>query len=209
MGTKPADPDVFAKYIGSLHPSGTVQRDELDNAKAREATGTTIFHRDVSDDAPIIYDYQVKGFIKAACTATNRFDKEYRNGLGKLTACRAKITEALFIKPRIIRMEMPKGLERGVCERPLIAETAQGKRVTVVRSETVPAGTVLDFEIHLFAKELLPHLKVWLNYGLMIGLGQWRNSGKGQFKWELMNPEVLPTPDAMDKVPKSEDAGEE
>jgi hypothetical protein len=27
-------------------------------------------------------------------------------------------------------------------------------------------------------------VKEWLDYGELRGLGQWRNSGKGKFKWE-------------------------
>jgi hypothetical protein len=29
-------------------------------------------------------------------------------------------------------------------------------------------------------------VKEWLNYGRVRGLGQWRNSGKGKFYWELL-----------------------
>ena len=31
LGTKPANPNIFSDYIASKHPSGTPQKDELDN----------------------------------------------------------------------------------------------------------------------------------------------------------------------------------
>lgn len=27
-------------------------------------------------------------------------------------------------------------------------------------------------------------VREWLDYGMLRGLGQWRNSGKGRFTWE-------------------------
>ena len=36
LGTKAANPDVFPDYIARKHPSGTPQRDELENAGHRE-----------------------------------------------------------------------------------------------------------------------------------------------------------------------------
>ena len=34
--------------------------------------------------------------------------------------------------------------------------------------------------------KLVPYIANWLNYGKCNGLGQWRNSGKGRFTWELI-----------------------
>jgi len=181
LGTKAANPDVFTDFIASKHPSGTPQRDELDNAEHREEAGTTIFHR--QDGVIGIYDYQVKGFFKDACGALNRFDKENRAGLEKLSAYKTKIDGCIFVAPRFIPIQLPEGLKVGVCERSLRAETAQGPRVSVVRSETVPAGSSLIFEVSIMAKDLADYVQEWFNYGKFRGLGQWRNSGKGRFTW--------------------------
>lgn len=182
LGTKAANPDVFADYIASKHPSGTPQRDELENAEHREEAGTTVFHR--SGGVIGMYDYQIKGFFKDACGAMNRFDAKHRNGMEKLTAYKTKIDGCIFVRPRFIPIQLPEGVKVGVCERPLRADTAQGPRVSVCRSETVPVGSVMEVEVDIFSRELEPHVELWLNYGKLRGLGQWRNSGKGAFKWE-------------------------
>jgi hypothetical protein len=183
LGTKAANPDVFTDFIASKHPSGTPQRDELDNADHREEAGTTVFHRDPSGRAGI-YDYQIKGFLKDACGALNRFDKEFRNGLEKLAAYKTKIDGAIFVNPRFIPIVMTETL--GVCERPLRADTAQGPRVSVCRSETAPAGSTLEFEVLVLSKELEPYLHEFFKYGKLRGLGQWRNSGKGRFTYQIL-----------------------
>ncbi len=182
LGTKAANADVFADFIASKHPSGTPQRDELERAEHREEAGTTVFHREGGRAG--IYDYQVKGFFKDACGAMNRFDREARNGLEKLAAYKTKIDGGIFVFPRFIPFVLPAGGAIGVCERPLRAETAQGPRVSVCRSETVPAGSVLEFEVRILARELEGYVAAWLGYGRLRGLGQWRNSGKGRFEWQ-------------------------
>jgi hypothetical protein len=182
LGTKAANPEVFATFIASKHPSGTPQRDELEQPENKEEAGTTIFHR--SPDGKLgIYDYQVKGFFKDACGAINRFDKDNRNGLEKLAAYKTKIDGCIFVLPRFIPFVMVPGARVGICERPLRAETAQGPRVSVCRSETVPAGTKFVCELKILSGELKPYILEWLNYGTLRGLGQWRNSGKGRFTW--------------------------
>lgn len=182
LGTKAANADVFADFIASKHPSGTPQRDELDRAEHREEAGTTVFHRE--NGVVGIYDYQIKGFFKDACGATNRFDKEHRNGLDKLSAYKSKIDGAIFVTPRFIPITLPEGKTVGVCERSLRADTAQGPRVSVCRSETVPAGSVIEFDVAILSKELVPYVEQWFDYGKLRGLGQWRNSGKGRFEWQ-------------------------
>jgi len=194
LGTKAANKDIFKDFIASKHPSGTPQHDELENAEHREEAGTTIFHRE--NDLPGVYDYQIKGFLKDACGSMNRADKEERKSgdkfLEKLTAYKTKIDGCIFVTPRFIPFIVQTGTtERvllGICERPLKADTAQGPRVSLCRSETVPVGTSLVFDVRIMAKELKPYVYMLFDYGALRGLGQWRNSGKGRFTWE----EILP-----------------
>lgn len=199
LGTKAANPDVFKDFIASKHPSGTPQKDELDSAEHREEAGSSVFHRKARSEiiAPAnpvlpgepeemligIYDYQIKGFFKDACGSMNRFDKEFRNGLEKLSAYKTKIDGCIFVTPRFIPIFLPEGTKVGVCERPLRADTAQGPRVSLCRSETVPEGSTIDCEITILASDLKPYVELWLGYGQLKGLGQWRNSGKGRFTW--------------------------
>ncbi len=71
----------------------------------------------------------------------------------------------------------------GDCQRPLRAATAQGERVALAHSETVPAGSEVSFTVQVFDKSLLPVIRECLDYGEYHGLAQWRNSGKGRFVW--------------------------
>jgi hypothetical protein len=185
LGTKASNPDVFADFIASKHPSGTPQRDELDNAEHREEAGTTVFHRENGQVG--IYDYQIKGFFKDACGAMNRFDKEARGGLEKLAAYKSKIDGCIFVSPRFIPITIVEGGKVGVCERPLRADTAQGPRVSLCRSETIPPGSTIEFEVQVLSKDLLAYVQAWFGYGKLRGLGQWRNSGKGRFNWAEQN----------------------
>ena len=184
LGTKAANKDVFADFIASKAPDDDARKQELDNAEHREEAGTTVFHREHGQVG--LYDYQIKGFFKDACGAMNRFDKEMRNGLEKLSAYKTKIDGCIFVTPRFIPIQLPAGGQVGVCERPLRADTAQGPRVSVCRSETVPVGSVMEFEVVILSKELEPYVAAWFGYGALRGLGQWRNSGKGRFTWEAV-----------------------
>lgn len=70
------------------------------------------------------------------------------------------------------------------CERPLRASTPQGERVSIAKSESVPAGSTAEFEIECLDPGLEAMVRECLNYGTKRGLGQWRNSGKGRYEWE-------------------------
>ena len=83
----------------------------------------------------------------------------------------------------------------GILERPLRAQTAQGERIALARSETIPAGSTMEFEIMVLGQIMQGRTKVdfdellteWLNFGAWVGLGQWRGSGGyGQFEYEMV-----------------------
>lgn len=182
LGTKAANKNVFSDYIASKAPDDDKRREELETIEHKEEAGTTVFSR--VDGKVGLFDFSIKGFFKDACAATNRFDKDLRNGLGKLSAYKTKIDGCIFVFPRFIPIQLAPYTQVGVCERPLRAETAQGPRVSVCRSETVPAGSSITCEIDIMSKDLEPYVRLWLDYGKLRGLGQWRNSGKGRFIWE-------------------------
>jgi hypothetical protein len=190
LGTKAASAGIFTDYIASKHPSGTPQRDELDSVESREEAGSSVFSR--LDDQPGIFDYQVKGFFKDACSALNRCDQDERDDISavlgvpagkveKLSAFKTKIDGCIFVAPRFITFNLPEGGELGVCERSIRMDTAQGPRVALVRSESAPAGTTIELDIRILSSELKNHVLAWLAYGQLRGTGQWRNSGKGRF----------------------------
>lgn len=181
LGTKAANADVFADYIASKAPDDDVRKQELETASHKEEAGTTVFHRIPDTGQPFLYDYAFKGFFKDACGSMNRMDKDCRDGLEKLSAYKSKIDGCIFVAPRMVPIILPEGAALGLCERPLRADTAQGPRVSLCRSETAPAGSIMRVEITILSKELVPYVRAWLNYGSLKGLGQWRNSGKGVF----------------------------
>ena len=94
-----------------------------------------------------------------------------------------KIIDGLiFVGPREIPIMFDGDV--GLIQRPLRAQTAQGERVALAMSETVPAGATMEFEVKVLDRKLLPAVREWLDYGELRGLGQWRNAGHGAFTWE-------------------------
>jgi hypothetical protein len=81
---------------------------------------------------------------------------------------------------------MPPGETLGVLERPLRAQTAQGERVALARSDTAPAGTTMSFDIMVLGKDVSKKiLDEWLTYGQFRGLGQWRSASWGRFEHSI------------------------
>lgn len=81
-------------------------------------------------------------------------------------------------------IDINKSGEMSICSRPLRASTPQGERVALASSESIPAGSTMEFTIIGLTKEIMDFVIEWLDYGQFNGLGQWHNSGKGRFIWE-------------------------
>ena len=102
-----------------------------------------------------------------------------------MKAYKKEVDGLINVWPRKIPIEFEG--ETGICQRPLRAQTAQGERVALASSETVPVGSAMTFEIELMnPKEDEAIVRECLNNGWRRGFGQWRNSGKGAFKWKLL-----------------------
>lgn len=190
LGTKAADPTVFASYIATKRPEGP-STDELVSAESAEIKGTTGFHKDTAGN-PFVYDYQVRGFLKESFGALKQMPKSKVYGI---PTYKQKVDLFFFVYPRMIPLVIPEKQSLGVCERPLRAETMQGPRMTVVRSEEVPIGTTMEFEVasaldkvKIGDKSVLVEdaIAQTMDYGAFHGFGQWRNSGKGRFTWEFV-----------------------
>ena len=61
--------------------------------------------------------------------------------------------------------------------------------MSIANSETIPAGAFVEFTVLMLTDTHEKAVREWLNYGMLRGLGQWRNSGKGRFTWEEIKPE--------------------
>lgn len=184
LGTAPNDKEIYANYIGSNAPDAPTKEQEIEAVGVEEVIekSTTVFPRDKNGN-PIMWDYQLKGMVKDAVGMLRNVPGTCSK---KLTNYKKKIDGLVFIKDR----ENPfiGEINIGYCQRPLRGQTAQGERISLANSETLPAGTQIEFtfmwfedEKKLITRELFEEI---LDYGRVRGLGQWRNSGKGRFTWE-------------------------
>lgn len=191
LGTSPANEEVYREFIGSKSPDALSVEDEVAalGVDAVAEKGRTVFPR-LEDGTPFVYDYQIKGFFKDACSMLSRLTGKDENGKkkkavnesSKITAYKKVIDGLIFPKPRKIPVIFDG--EMLDCQRPLRAQTAQGERVSLASSDEIPAGATLTFEVVCLDDSNVDAVKEWLDYGLLRGLGQWRNSGKGRFTWE-------------------------
>ena len=183
LGTAPNNKKIYTDYLASKAPEGKDVKDEIDSIEEpdgiEEMRQMTVFHRNPDTNQPIIFDYLVKGFFKNACSAMREVPKSESS---KIKAYKKKIDNLVFVSPRMIDINMSG--EMTICERPLRAQTAQGERVALSCSESIPAGSTMEIEITTLTDDLMNTVIEWLDYGKLNGLGQWHNSGKGRFSWE-------------------------
>lgn len=187
LGSLPADPDVYKKFVASKAPDAQTLEQEV--AEFGEDTvidnKVTVF---LHDDAghPYMYDYQVRGFLKEAIGFLKKVPD---TACSKLTAHKKAVDGLIFVNERKIPFMTPTGVQVpkhmiGLCQRPLRASTAQGERIALAISETVPAGCYCEFTIKLFVDAHENAVREALDYGRYHGFLQWRNSSKGSFSWE-------------------------
>jgi hypothetical protein len=135
--------------------------------------GLTVFLRDKK--GIYVEDYWVKGFFKTSAEVM----KEW----GVLKQLRSKVVNYLFIRPEKIYVSDDPKAKLDIVVRPLRGQTPRGERVCIARSESIPAGTELDFSLHCLNNVItLGCVKDLLSYGQYQGLGQWRGGGCGTFK---------------------------
>jgi hypothetical protein len=182
LGTSPANENVYRDFIGSKAPDADTVEDEVAmlGADAVAAKGMTIFPK-LDDGTPFFWDYQIKGFFKDTCGGLRRVKGTKSSGI---KAYKQVIDKLIFPEPRTIPILFDG--EMGVCQRPLRAQTMQGERVSLASSEEIPAGAVIEFDITMLEDSLYDVVVEWLDYGRYSGIGQWRNSGRGRFTWELL-----------------------
>ncbi len=178
LGTASSNPEIHEEFIAKKSADKEKIEEELESLHADELLekSMTIFPKE--DGKPFVWDYQVKGFFKDACSMLRRVSKTESS---KMTAYKKIIDGLVFVSPRKIILELPKGEEISSIQRPLRGQTAQGERISLANSETVPVGTKLSFDVTLLDKKVGKALSEWMEYGKLRGLGQWRNSGKGRF----------------------------
>lgn len=178
LGTVPLNREVYADYIASKI-NGAAALDEVETIEEATEKGTTGFHR--LNGSAAIYDYAVKGMFKDAASMLRRVPG---TASAKLTAYKKIIDGLVFVTPRLIPLVVAG--ELGILERPLRAQTAQGERVSLARSEMAGQGSILAFNVAVLGKDVTGDtLREWLDYGALRGMGQWRNGSFGRFTFQM------------------------
>lgn len=187
LGSQPNDKEIHRTYIASKSPDATTIEEEVAavGVDAVDEKGTTVFPRD-KDGNLVVYNYQIKGFFKSACSALRKVPKTKSS---KCKAYKKLIDLNIFVyadENDVSNRMVPINYdgEIGTCQRTLRAQTMQGERISLASSEMIGAGATIEFDVVCLNKDDEELVKEWLNYGRYNGLGQWRNSGKGAFVWE-------------------------
>lgn len=181
LGTASANAEIHEEFIASKAPDAMTREEEI------EAIGTEeVFRKDMTvfprvNGKPVAWDYQWKGYFKDACGSLKKVPGSVCSGI---KAYKKEIDGLIFVEPRAIPIEFDG--EIGICQRPLRAQTAQGERIALTSSEAIPAGATMTFNIRLLMPTHEKAVLEMLDYGQLRGFGQWRNSGKGRFRYEVL-----------------------
>jgi len=182
LGTASSNKEIHEEFIASKAPDAPSMAEEVAAVGVEEVfdKSMTVFPRNAEGN-PIAWDYQWKGFFKDACQMLRKVDG---TACSKIKAFKKEIDGLLFVFPRQIPIQF--GGEMFICQRPLRAQTAQGERVALASSESIPAGATMTFEIRMLLDSYEKPVKEMLDYGVLRGFGQWRNSGMGRFTYEII-----------------------
>lgn len=186
LGTASSCPDLYAKYIASKLEGNPNENEELKAVQAAaeetaDAGPQTVFPRNENGE-PIIYDYQIKGYFKDTCSLLRKVKGTESS---KVKAYKKEIDGLIFPSPRMITIHTSGAIK--YCTRPLRASTPQGERISLAKSEEIPEGSYIEFDILLLNDDHQKLVEEWLEYGKLRGIGQWRNSGKGRFETEYID----------------------
>lgn len=181
LGTVPKNKEVYASYIATRAQKLENGAEEIATVQEVEEKGWTGFHQD--ETGIFVYDYYIRGFLKNAANVLKE-----QTGIKN---SRSKIDNLVFVFPRRNYWSRDGKILKsadGVIERPLRAQTMQGPRVTLARSDYLSEGSSLEFEIRVIqGKEKIDKgfLESILDYGQLCGLGQFRNGSYGRFSYKL------------------------
>lgn len=182
LGTSPADPEIYENYIAAKAPDAITTEDEVAaiGAEAVFDNKVTVFGRNENGD-PIVWDYQWKGLFKDACGMLRRVPGTQSS---KMKSYKKIIDGLIFVEERKIPVNTDEPIT--ICQRPLRASGPQGERVALAASEAIAPGATMEFTIRCLVNDDEKAVLEWLDYGALRGFGQWRNSGKGKFSYEVL-----------------------
>ena len=180
VGTCSGNKELHREFIASKAPDAKSMEEEVAaiGVDGMMEKSMTVFPRD-ENGQPFLYDYQIKGFFKDSCGVLRKVPDTKAS---KIKAYKKEIDKLIFPEPRTIPLLFDGKI--GECQRPLRAQTAQGERISLAMSEEIPAGATCEFTVVCLCDDHEKAVREWLDYGRFSGIGQWRNSGKGRFRWE-------------------------
>ena len=149
----------------------------LGHRKDSKNASHSYFYRD-DNNRPILLDRHVMGFLKEAAQALNEV---YGDGL------ESTLTRKVFIAPKEVPLELPKGEGVAIVDRPPHLVKVEGRKVEAVEatSEAAPIGTQARCELLVYPGVEENILITLLDYGRLKGMGLGRNQGYGRFEYEL------------------------
>ena len=205
LATNPEDTELHDRFVSSKAPDDSERKLENDSLEVREKMGTTIFLRDPKTGQFWLGNHMLKGFLKAAGEAyriteeevvvedekdeeskkSKKASKHWGNIKGKLNTLVKVYPRQLFVNSPD---DKPVIAPDSILQRSLRAETQQGPRVALAKSEAIQAGSYIDATIMLIGDKpvAMGMIHECLDYGLIHGLGQWRNAGFGAFTYEIL-----------------------
>lgn len=191
LGGFPKDPELYKRYISGKAPEDKDVSDEMETAKNLEYIeegGWTTFAKD-NDGEYFLYDYVIKGFLKAACESLIAMGE-----IPKIWAYKKWFDKLVFVSPR--KLYFGKKKIDGTLERSLRAEI-RGKPfeiVTLTRSDYFDIGTKLTFKVIVLKNDKKIDINViekCMDYGAYVGIGPWRGSGGyGQFVYKKLGEKI-------------------
>lgn len=189
LGMMPTSQTIFRDYIASKAPDAVTMEEEIENSgiDGVESKGTTVFPRN-KDGKPFFWDYQIRGMIKESIGFLRKTARTTSNGI---TAYKKLVDGQLFVKSVDGKREIPIEMsgDFGNCQRSLRTDGPTGSRTALASSETIPAGSTMLVRFLILPDKQKQTLNMdvvreCLDYGILHGLGQWRNSGAGTYTWE-------------------------
>jgi hypothetical protein len=188
LGTIPKDPEIYEAWVRTQQAEKAAKEGiELPEGEGPmgdeggfEERGWTTFYGD-DQGRPVLKAYQFRGFLKEAANVI-------KDAVG-VKNLRHHVENTVRIEPRDIVLADKID---GDIQRPLRAMTAQGPRVSLVRSDYVGEGRSYELQMGILkgSKVTEEVIRAILDYGSFKGLLQWRTAGFGSFTYELTQVSV-------------------
>ena len=188
LGGRAFNENILTSWIEGKAPEGKNISDEIANRGIEDVVENKMTGFSKEQGCPHIWDYQIKGFLKEAMGALKKLpntesskQKAHKKAVDNYIFFDARTSRKIFFHnadgSRVNNSQLKEE------ERSLRASTMQGERVSIARSESVPAGTYVEFDMIVMDESLNKAIDECFNYGRYKGFGQWRNAGFGTFMW--------------------------